>query len=92
MLIILTIGWQEVAIGFGPTALILALGGLGIVGRWLLQIRSDTRTVLAHLVKLNGSVAELTVSDNEQNQRLAHIEGLLDQPRGGNHKPAIVVP
>ena len=86
-MIILTIGWKEVAIGLGPTALTLALGGLLFIGRWLLQIRSDTRTVLAHLVKLNGKVEVLTLSDNEQNERLAHIEGLLDQPRGGNHNP-----
>ena len=92
MLIILEIGWKEMAVWLGPTALTLALGGLGFIGHWLLQVRSDTRTVLEHLVKLNGSVAELTTSDNEQNQRLAHIEGLLDQPRGGNHNPAIVVP
>ena len=92
LILILEIGWKEVAIGLGPTALTLALGGLLFIGRWLLQIRADTRSVLIHLVKLNGSVAELTTSDNEQNQRLAHIEGLLDQPRGGNHNPVIVVP
>ena len=92
VLIILTIGWKEVAIGLGPTALTLVITGLVLIGRWLLQIRSDTRTVLVHLTKLNGSVDTLKASDNEQNERLAHIEGLLDQPRGGNHKPVIVVP
>ena len=87
VLIMLTIGWQQVAIGLGPTALTLALTGLVFIGRWLLQIRSDMRRVLAHLERLNGSVTELKASDSEQNQRLSHIEGLLDQPRGGNHKP-----
>lgn len=82
----LAITWAEVVQSLGPTLVMVALAALGFVGKWLLQVRSDTGEIKNHLKTLNGTVATIKASDAQQNERLAYLEGQAGMALGSVRK------